>query len=163
VNAKNGEIVNLLKAWDVEITVGTIFEKEDFSKSSFFVYTGAWENGYPMPDNDGGYKNLTYSLGDYCRNCGIGMAQKGPFRIRKEPNWKSKMMFELTWIYDEIFVKRELYDRVFKKAGVDCWPVLLFKKETLIECTVQLKIPQVETPMAFKNHPYEVCNICKIK
>jgi hypothetical protein len=72
-------------------------------------------------------------------------------------------MFELTWIYDEIFVKRELYDRVFKKAGVDCWPVLLFKKETLIECTVQLKIPQVETPMAFKNHPYEVCNICKRK
>jgi hypothetical protein len=100
VNAKNREIMNLLKAWDVEITVGTIFEKEDFSKSSFFVYTGAWENGYPMPDNDGGYKNLTYSLGDYCRNCGIGMAQKGPFRIRKEPNWKSKMMFELTLIYD---------------------------------------------------------------
>ena len=58
MNAKNREVMNLLKAWDVEITVGTIFDKEDFSKSLFFIYTGTWENGYPMPNDDGGYKLL---------------------------------------------------------------------------------------------------------
>src|SRR5687768_3371315 len=67
VNDENREVLELLKDWDVGLTVGTIFEKEDFSKSPLFVYAGAWANGYPMPDNDGGYRSLTYTLDDYCK------------------------------------------------------------------------------------------------
>lgn len=162
-NTKNKEALKLIDSWGLRKAVGTIYDKKDFAKSSLFVYVGVWENGYPMPDNNNGYKELTYDLSNYCTVCGVGKLQKAPFRIRKEPKWGSKMMFELNWVYDEIFVRKELYESVFKKMGLEFYPVLLHKKETVIGNTVQLKIPMINTALFLNKQPFEICSACSRK
>lgn len=114
-NEKNKPVLEILEKWKVQKFVGTTYDNKDIAKASLLVYVGVWENGYPMPDNDSGHLKLTYDTSDYCEQCGIGKRQKAPFRIRIQPKWGTKSMFELYWILDEIFVRKEIYESVFKK------------------------------------------------
>jgi hypothetical protein len=72
-------------------------------------------------------------------------------------------MFELAWVLDEIFVRKDIYDDYFKKIGIEYSPVLLYKKDTVIENTVQLKIPTVDIPLLLDNQPFEICSTCNRK
>ena len=161
-NEKNAELVKLIDKWKLEKFVATVYDKQDYSKSSLFVYVGTRSHGYPQPEDDFGFINLTYKTDDYCKKCGIGKVQKEPFRL-KEPKWGNKMMFELNWIFDEVFVKKELYENLFKKLGLECWPVILHKKNVVIDNTVQLKIPVVKIPLSLEKQPYQTCKLCKKK
>lgn len=153
-------LLDVLNKWGIESFVGTTYDKQDLNNASLLVYDGVWQNGYPMPDNDAGYKNITYNLDDYCEACGIGKVQKAPFRLKSEPRWGNKSMFDLNWIFDETFVRRDVYEELFKPKGLACSEVLLHKKETIIGNTVQLIIPKVKVPLALKNQPFEICGEC---
>lgn len=152
-----------IESWQLFDAVGTIFSTEDLESAKLLGFRDCWANGYPMPDNNGGYKEITYDRADYCKECGIGLVQKAPFRLKKEPNWGKKKMFMLNWVYDEIFVKKDLYEEVFKKYGMETMPVLLYKKETIIADTVQLLIPATDISLKLESYSYEVCNVCNRK
>lgn len=149
-----------LKKWEVERSGGTLYNDKDIKESELLVYVSTWVNGYPQPEDVMSYKKLTYNLYNYCHACGIGSVQKEPFRLRRAPDWGRKKMFELNWIFDEVFVKKDLYESVFRGMGLDYWPVLICKKETIIEDTIQLKIPIVENSLLLENQPFEVCKKC---
>src|SRR5688572_3943581 len=93
-NEKNAELVKLIDKWKLEKFVATVYDKQDYSKSSLFVYVGTRSHGYPQPEDDFGFINVTYQTDDYCKKCGIGKVQKEPFRL-KEPKWGNKIMFEM--------------------------------------------------------------------
>src|SRR5262249_12923845 len=62
--------------------VTTKFSKSEIAAARWFELVPAWHHGYPQPDeNASGYLNVTYDLGDYCQECGIGLKQKAPSRI----------------------------------------------------------------------------------
>jgi len=152
-----------LDKWKVEKSIGTIYEKKDIDESDLLVYVSSWLNGYPQPEDVKDYLGLTYNTDNYCSVCGIGAFQKEPFRIKKEPKWGEKKMFELNWVFDEVFVRKDIYQSIFQKIGIDYFPVILHKKETIIENTVQLKLPSIENSLLLENQPHVICKKCKRK
>jgi hypothetical protein len=149
--------------WGVSEFYGTEYNEKEISSSKILIYNGSWSNGYPQPEDDFGYIGTTYKKESYCKNCGTGLVQQEPFRIKKEPNWGTKKMFELNWIFDEIFVRKEIYEQVFRKYDVDYKEVLQYKKETIIENIVQLILPTSKSKINIENQPFETCNSCGIK
>jgi hypothetical protein len=151
----------LRKALDTTVLIFTDDEKNN---AKYLVILVNWDNGYPMPDGDGGYKKLTYDDTNYCNTCGIGLMQKEPFRLRKAPNWGGhKKVFSLNWVYDELFVRKDFYDNLLKPLGIGSKEVLLYKKETVIEDTVQLVIPNTDAALNLEDCPFQVCKDCNRK
>ena len=141
--------------------VYTKFSKNEIFDSKFLVIEPEWHLGYPMPDEDFGYLKLTYSLDEHCFKCGVGKRQRSPFKMKNEPNWGNKNMLQLNWIFDEYFIKPEIYDKIFKPLGVQKLPVLHYSSGKELKTVVQIKIPNNSEVSLYKNDlPYEKCNEC---
>ncbi|MBK8214431.1 MAG: hypothetical protein IPK71_11870 [Myxococcales bacterium] len=77
----------LFDGWNVFNMVRTEFTKKEL-ESARWLEVGAWHHGYPQPhDEEFGYLQATYDLTDWCESCGIGMKQKAPFQMKREPKW----------------------------------------------------------------------------
>lgn len=149
--------------WQLVDNVRTEFTKKELDAASFLRWFPLWMNGYPMPDDDFGYIGTTFQKQGYCEVCGSGLVQQSSFRLRKAPNWGSKKIFGLNWVYDEVFVRKDVYETVFKKYGIESMPVLLYKKDVIIEDTVQLIIPTTDAYSNLEEQPYEICKTCGMK
>lgn len=125
-----------LRASDVPRTEFTTTEVE----SARWLQIGGWHHGYPRPDDDHRFLDATYDLAAWCETCGIGAKQKAPFRMEGEPLWRRNVIMQLVWVYGELFVTPEVWDRVFKPAGIGSQPVLDTNGATL-ETAVQLVVP----------------------
>ncbi|MBR6597300.1 MAG: hypothetical protein IKK68_05055 [Paludibacteraceae bacterium] len=155
-------IFQLFKEWKVLVTRVVEFEKKEILDSAFCLIDQCREFGYPMPDDDFGYKELTYSItNEYCERCDIVKHQKDDFRIKNLPKAK---FWSLGWVYDEFFVDKAIYEAVFRPFGVACRSVKNYKKETVIDSIVQLVIPDTDQPLDLSEYEYEICPVCgKIK
>lgn len=123
-----------------------------------------WYHGYPMPDDDFGYLELTYDLTEYCEDCGVGNVQTAPFRMRGEPKWGRRGILQLNWVFDEYFVKPEVWRAVFAPEGIEHRVVLHHRTGKELETVVQLKVQQIlPGPLKMRDHPFEVCGHCKRK
>lgn len=149
--------------WRLPDMLRTEYTKQELNAASYLNFLPLWFNGYPMPDYDNGYIGTTYQKHGYCETCGTGLVQQSPFRLKKSPNWGPKKIFTLYWVYDEFFVRKDVYEAVFKKYGIESMPVLLYKKDLLIEDTVQLIIPSIQVPSNLEGQPYEICKTCGMK
>lgn len=138
--------------------VETLYTKKEIDNAHLLQYIGNWTNGCPQPED--GWKELVYDTTNMCSECHMGAVQKVPFRLKRKPIWKKKNAFDLEWQYDEIFVRKDIYEIVFKPLGIEYWDVLLYKKETLIEDTVQLKLPISDVSLDLKDQRHTVCEKC---
>ncbi|MEM9141348.1 MAG: hypothetical protein AAGA86_00080 [Bacteroidota bacterium] len=133
------------------------FTMKELTESKLSAKSGSHEHGYPMPDMDFGYLNLTYDLSDYCESSGIGKKQKDAFRLKNVPKAGKKRMFGVGWIFDEYFVDIELYNELFKPLGIKSRPVLKYKKEEPFDTHVQLVLEETEETLDLKDNPIEKC------
>jgi hypothetical protein len=147
-----------LRAWDVFETVRAEFDKQEVAAARWLGIT-ALHHGYPQPHDDiFGYREATYDLADWCETCGVGMRQKAPFQMKREPKWGRRAIMQLHWVYDELFVTPEVWSRVFKQAGVACRPVLNTKGAEL-QTVVQLVVDVAMSVMA-DGLPAAQCERC---
>lgn len=154
-------IEDYITKWNCSISYGSLYDKKDIDESELLVFAGVWDNGYPQPEEVNDYLKATYDLSNFCGFCGIGAIQKAPFRIKKDPSWGTKKMFQLKWVYDEIFIKKEFYELFFKPKGIEYMPVVLHKSSLVSESTVQLIIKKVnQNSLLLKNHPHKKCKEC---
>lgn len=164
---ENSKEYQLLKPyidhWGCMDAVGVVFTDEELNSANLLAFKDCWANGYPMPDDDRGYIHTTYDDSGYCNKCGIGLVQKEPFRLKKGPKWGSKKMFMLHWVYDEIFVRKDLYEEVFRLYGIDAKPVLLYKNDMTIHDTLQLVVPNAQVTLQLDDCGYDICSECKRK
>lgn len=68
--------------WNVIATKGVLYTKKEVLSAPFCVLRGWPIDGYPMPDDNGEYLNLSYALANYCNTCGFGKTQKDSIRIK---------------------------------------------------------------------------------
>jgi hypothetical protein len=134
-------VVTLLKRWGrYEGQVSTVFTKKEVESASW-LQIGAWHHGYPQPDEDiFGYRQATYDLLEWCETCGVGMRQNAPFQMRGEPKWGRNAIMQLLWVNGELFVKPEIWARIFKPMLIDYRPVLSTEGDAL-KTVVQLVVP----------------------
>ena len=155
---------HLLKKYETVDIPFTKFTDSELSNAKHLAMAPSWHHGYPQPEDDFGYMQLTYDLRDYCEHCGIGAKQISPFQMKKSPNWGRRSILQMNWLFDEYFVKPEVWNAVFQPLGINCRRVLLHRTGQELESVLQLDIPQlVPLQMDSKAYEYERCMFCDRK
>ena len=105
-------------------SVSPSFSEAEVAAARWLELLPDWHHGYPQPEDDFGYRELTYDLSAFCWTCGIGAIQKAPFRMRREPRWGRRGILQLNWVFDEFFVTPEVWATIFEPHGIARRPVL---------------------------------------
>jgi hypothetical protein len=150
-----------LKEWNADDFVISEFNEEETNSSKYLVWMARWQPLYPMPSEDFGYLELTYDTLQYCPTCGVGARQKSPFRLSNSPNWGKRSMFILHWVFDEVFCKKDLYEKVFKKYNIGYMQVLRYNRDTVLGDLVQLVLPVVNSELQLTTYPFDKCTKCR--
>lgn len=120
----------------------------------------SWHYGYPQPDEDNfGYRQVTYDLSGYCEECGGGKRQKAPFRIKSEPKWGRRSIFQLNWVFDEYFVRPDTYEKIFKPLGI-AYREVTNAKGTELKTVLQL-VTDEEIRVTVDGLPADTCRKCQ--
>ena len=144
------------------------FSKEELDDSFNYVLNNlGYPKGYPLPGQD--FKkilNTTYA--SVCIKCGSCRDQIAPFRIKSEPNWtgKTKLNFSLNWIFDETFIRKDIFQEVFEPLGLKSREVIIHKTGKAAETVVQLIIPEAKSKLELEGSSYDTqdpCSLCGIK
>jgi hypothetical protein len=163
-NIEENEIYFKLKPhfdnWEFSDHAFSKFDDTELDKARYLCCFPNWQPLYPESAGDSGYKSLTYDTTSYCKKSGTGLVQKSPFRVKKEPKWGKYKAFMLHWISDEIFVHIDVYKKIFEPIGIKYYPLLLFKKDTIIESMVQLILPESNVELDLKNYSKMICSDC---
>jgi hypothetical protein len=150
----------LLEQWGAMVAIGSEFSENDYSSAHHFMILPDWQTQYPQPERGFGYLKETYDLENFCSVCGVGAVQRSPFRIQKNIQWGTRKAFILNWIFDEIFVSNDAYEKIFAPRGIGFVPVLLHKTGKVIEDVRQLKIDEAVAALKLDNGKLESCTNC---
>jgi hypothetical protein len=152
------QIRRLLDAWGAySWQYRTEFSPQEVAAADWLDVT-AWHHGYPQPNSDFGYRTQTYDLSDWCEKCGVGKKQNASFRMKGEPKWRNNGALQLLWVYDELFVRPEVWTAVFEPHGVGCRSVDNRRGKPL-SSVVQLRIEEA-VPIDTTGLPFESCLDC---
>jgi hypothetical protein len=139
--------------------VSTRFTKRELADARWLKLIPDWHHGYPQPHEDVfGYRQATYDLTDWCKQCGIGMRQKAPFQMKGEPRWGKRSILQLNWVFDEYFVTPNAWSAVFKPHSIGCRPVMN-RKGIELGTVVQLVIDE-EVGIKTEGLAFECCEKC---
>lgn len=139
------------------------FSNEEIQESLLSARCGGYEHGYPMPDMDFGYRKATYNLDNYCDLCGTGLKQNNSFYLKSIPKSTKKKIFTTGWVFDELFVDKQLYNDIFKPLDIQSREVLKYKDNTPFVDIVQLILHENETNLDLSEYSYEKCPKCSKK
>jgi hypothetical protein len=139
--------------------VWTEFSKEELDSAAYLEMTARWHHQYPQPDDHFAYLRFTYDLKSACSTCHAGAIQTAPFRLTKPPVWGRRSIFQLNWVFDEYFVKPDVFKAVFSRFGISSLPVLLHKKNVECETAVQLTSAGV-SDLSQHNASFTACSDC---
>ncbi|QOY86590.1 hypothetical protein [Paludibaculum fermentans] len=128
--------------------IETSFTRQELAAADFLALANCWTSGYPEPSDLTAVPGLrclpfelvNYDFADRCIACGMGSRQKAPFRMKKEPAWGRRSILKLNWVPDEVFVRRDCWEAVFRPFGVECDPVLHHQSGAVLETVVQLRL-----------------------
>ncbi|MCY2980388.1 MAG: hypothetical protein NTU79_17115 [Planctomycetota bacterium] len=153
-------VKELSRQWNCIDQVYSTFTRTDLEQAEYLAIVPRWHQGYPMPDNNGGYLDKTYRGHLGCAICGVGRLQVEPFRMRSEPKWGRKNMLQLNWIFDEFFVTPVVFTNVFLPFGIQCREVLNYKSGKPLETVVQLCVSQVASDSRRHSEYDAICEEC---
>ncbi|MCU7880012.1 MAG: hypothetical protein KZQ66_03610 [Candidatus Thiodiazotropha sp. (ex Lucinoma aequizonata)] len=157
-------VEKFVKKYEAVDIISTSFSKADKIQSNYLALRATWHHGYPEPSNEFGFLSEVYNLSDYCSECGAGRIQKKPFKLSGEVKWGNRHIFSLNWIYDEIFVKPEIWEKLFKPFGIGCLEVIDFKSEKKLESVVQVIINNEYSSVSLSDeYPSCVCKKCSVR
>jgi hypothetical protein len=149
----------LVRQFDAFEMEHTEFSLAELKAAAYLSVLPGWHHGYPEPSDENGYLEATFDLSDYCAACGVGLRQVRPFRFAKAPMWGRRSVMQLNWIFDEYFVKPEVWSALFEPFGIGCRPVVLNKNGVILDTVVQLDTPAV-VELKLESYPGEQCNCC---
>jgi hypothetical protein len=150
-----------LAEWHPPDLVCTEFTQAECAAARYLEFAGSWHHGYPMPDDDFGYREATYDLSSFCRKCGIGKTQNAPFRLRNEPRWGTRHIMGLNWVFEAVFVRPEVWKDTFQPFGIEAMEVLHHRTGKPLQTVVQL-LPQdvAVPPLDIGEARFYVCASC---
>jgi hypothetical protein len=141
--------------------IETEFTEEEMNSADYLVLDPAWHWGYPMPADDRAYLRVTYDLREYCCSCGIGASQHAEFRFDREPAWGNRNILQLNWVFDEYFVKPDVWEKAFRPFGIPKRSVLSVRTGRVLGTVVQLDFHCFSaSPLSVGDSNKETCSRC---
>ena len=158
-------VAELLRRTDPINFVWTEFTQQEILDAAWLKVVAAHPVGYAYPRYLG-WKETTFENG--CPQCGVGVRQKAPFRIRAEPRLGKKAFASLhsDW---PLFCTPEVL-ALFQAQGIQGYetcPVLLQRTGEPSQRMQQLLIPAVAEPALVEElverekFRRELCQVCK--
>lgn len=97
--------------------------------------------GYPMPDDDAGYKEISFTGDRQCESCGMGLEQKAPIHLRGEPKCDKKDFMSIFWTYS-IFSKNNVFEILAQNniTGYEPLPAIHCGKNVNLKTVMQLSV-----------------------
>ncbi|WP_299624979.1 hypothetical protein [Pelagibius sp.] len=154
------QVAELIEGFQAVDIATTKFSAKEIRHAKRLQVAADNHQGYPEPSDDFGYLNVTYDCSNHCPECGCGLVQKAPFRIKLRPKHGRRHIFGLNWVFDELFVSAEAWKQVFKPHGLQKRPVLDAKPGRELQRFVQLSIPQTDLGFDLTDYPSETCPHC---
>jgi len=90
------DIERLVATKQFYVQTGVRFSEQE-RKSADWLYARVSESQYPQPEDDLGYRQVTYDLGTFCWRCGIGANQVRPFRLARDFQLRRSHFMGLHW------------------------------------------------------------------
>lgn len=144
-----------IDGWKAIDVPGVQFTKKEILSAQYCIINRWKTCGYPMPDNDFTWLDNTYE--SWCSECGTPSLQKEDFRVKKLPQYP---LWGLIWVYDEFFVRTDLYEKYFKPLNIECRSVRMYKNDSIADSYVQLVIPVIEEPLDLSSYSSQICSKC---
>lgn len=157
------EISQFVVKYNMSDMVEIVYSKKEIENADWVRIRSKWYWDYPLPDQDMGFKKITYDLTDYCDECGIGKKQKALFCLRNEPKWKNKQFLQLYWIYDELFINPDAYNILINNnvTGISNYFTLNHRTGKNLDTIIQLKIENILQNGYLTNDSNKICKKCK--
>ncbi len=150
------EACQLVREWDGSISISTEFSREEVLRAEYCVMSGWHFSGYPKPEDDFGYRAVTYA--GSCDQCGSSDGQVAPFRVRKSLKWGRNDFLQLFRVVDEYFMPTGSWERVLSPLGIQGRRVEDVKGRALTGI-VQLNVDQ-SVEIDIGDARGEVCSTC---
>lgn len=161
-HAEWGNLEKLIVPWGCVDIVSTKFTLTEYQSARYLKLSASWHCGYPQPEDNFAYLSETYDLKAFCKICGAGKHQKGPFKLLGEPDFGTKHILQLNWIFDAFFCKLNVFDTVFRKFNIKSSQVLDYKSGKPIESIVQLVSQgSVSCKNNIEDYREKLCSTCK--
>lgn len=142
-----------------------IYSKEELQQAQRLAVRTIWRYGYPEPQNDYRYVDITYDKTNYCTRCGIGLRQKDAFRMAKAPKWGRRHFYAPFWVEDELFISEtaKMALENAKITGISFREVKNKKGSEYLPDTWQLYIEHKANPGLIPDEGYiQTVNICSL-
>ena len=162
-NPKWPVLEEAIDSFDVLHSVELKFSKKDIRNAPWCELGVTSHFGYPQPENDFEYKNVTYVSGSACDTCGVGAVQSSPFRFRKEPSQKRSHLLQLNWVFDAFFASVEARNDIEAAglSGMTFGPIVLHKTGKVIAKRFQMHVAEILPPVVDTSRlTIEVCSEC---
>ncbi len=154
-------VASKIAKYDLFDFVQTKFSEADRKKASLLTMGTSWHWSYPQPEDS--YRESTYdpSAPGCCKTCWLDHEQNAPFRMKSEPKWGTRHVLQLNWVFDEFFVRPEVYHDVFEKHRITSMPVIHHKTGKELKTVVQLVVDTIsDISLEIDNHATEHCDEC---
>lgn len=117
------EACSLVRSWDGRATVTTEFTASEVNTASHCALVVVHASGYPQPEHDLSYREVTYDTSERCSKCGEGAVQVAPFRVKKSLKWGRNAFLKLNWIEEACFMQTSVWKEHLSGLGVCALPV----------------------------------------
>lgn len=129
---------------------------EEIETADYFVLKDWYGCGYPQPDRNFKYESISFDSSKICQGCGCGRIQTNNLRVNKLS--KHGFWGFSAWLFDEIFVSKNVYNEVFAPYGIEKRYVIKAGKK--LEDVFQLIIPVIDESIDLSNRKKEICTVC---
>jgi len=118
------EVAEIIKTKDLNaIITRTEFTKKEILSADWVKVQPKCIKGYPMPDDDWRWKEVSFDLEKICPTCGMGRKQIAPIRLKGEPKIGKSSFMSIFWIF-ELFALPEVIVAM-RNAGITGFEELL--------------------------------------
>jgi hypothetical protein len=163
-NPKWPVLEEAIDSFDVLHSVELKFSMKDIRKAAWCDLGVTSHFGYPQPEADFGYQNVTYVSGSACDTCGVGAVQSSPFRFRKDPSQKRLHLLQLNWVFDAFFASVEARSHIEAAGlvGMTFGPIVLHKTGKVIAKRFQMHVTETLPPVVDTSRlTTELCSECR--
>lgn len=152
--AQYNDLIAILNKYAIEYTeyIEEVFSEQEIESAELLRMIPNAYCGYPLPDLDGGYVEVSYDVQSGCPHCEQGKLQNAPLRI-KAPKMGRNDIAGLHWIYEYVITQRlKEFTKQAQLTGCEFWSIIDHRKNVERTEVCQLFIANIMPPISPKTN-----------